>query len=79
VADRRDGGLGQGLPRPGRARLILFGETSGEFAFGCVTGAFASDGDHDAVEFDWDGADEMDEARGDGWAELQDGGSLSAK
>ena len=55
---------------------ILFKPTRGEFAFGCVTGAFAGGGDHDAVAFDWDGNDEMDEACGDGWAELQDDGSL---
>jgi len=55
---------------------ILFGPERGEFAFGCVTGAFAGGGDYDAVEFDWDGNDEMDEACGDGWAELQSDGSL---
>jgi len=55
---------------------ILFERTRGEFAFGCVTGAFAGGGDHDAVEFDWHGNDEMDEACGDGWAELQLDGSL---
>ncbi len=55
---------------------ILFGETSSEFAFGCVTGSFAGPGDDDAVAFDWDGADEMDEACGDGWAELQADGTL---
>ena len=55
---------------------ILFEPTRGEFAFGCVTGSFAGGGDHDAVEFDWDGNDEMEEASGDGWAELQLDGSL---
>jgi hypothetical protein len=55
---------------------ILFEATRGEFAFGCVTGSFAAGGDHDAVAFDWDGNDEMDEAQGDGWAELQADGSL---
>lgn len=55
---------------------ILFGPTSGEFAFGCVTGAFAGGAGHDAVEFDWDGNDEMDEACGRGWAELQPDGTL---
>jgi len=55
---------------------ILFEPASGEFAFGCVTGAFAGGGDHDTVEFDWDGNDEMDQAQGDGWAELQPDGSL---
>jgi hypothetical protein len=55
---------------------ILFEATRGEFAFGCVTGAFAGGGDHDAIEFDWEGNDEMDEAQGDGWAELQEDGTL---
>ena len=55
---------------------ISFEPTHGEFAFGCVTGAFAGCGDYDAVEFDWDGNDEMDEACGDGWAELQSDGTL---
>ena len=40
-----------------------------------------SDGtcDGDAVEFDWDGNDEMEEAGGHGWAELQDDGSLEGE
>jgi hypothetical protein len=58
---------------------ILFDTARGEFAFGCVTGAFAGGGDHDAVTFDWDGNDEMDEACGDGWAELQADGSLTGE
>lgn len=29
-----------------------------------------------SVEFSWDGNDEMDEAKGDGWAKLQPDGSL---
>lgn len=44
---------------------ILIGETSSEFAFGCITGSFSGVGDSNAIAFDWDGADEMDEARGD--------------
>lgn len=58
---------------------ILFESTGGEFAFGCVTGAFAGGGDHDAVAFEWDGNDEMDEVCGDGWAQLQPDGSLSGE
>lgn len=58
---------------------ILFGPERGEFAFGCVTGSFAGGGDHDAVEFSWDGNDEMDEACGDGWAQLQPDGSLKGQ
>ena len=41
---------------------ILFDTARGEFAFGCATGSFAGGGEHDDVEFDWDGNDEMDEA-----------------
>jgi hypothetical protein len=55
---------------------ILFGQTSGEFAFGCVTGSFPYASDSDSIAFDWDGADEMDEACGQGWAELRGDGSL---
>ena len=58
---------------------ILFGPSGGEFAFGCVTGSFPSATDSDAVAFTWDGNDEMDEARGDGWAELQSDGSLAGE
>ena len=55
---------------------IHFGETESEFAFGCVTGSFGGAGDNEAIAFDWGGADEMDETHGDGWAKLQDDGSL---
>ena len=55
---------------------ILFEANSGEFAFGCVTGQIFGGGDHDAIAFSWQGNDEMDEAQGDGWAELQPDASL---
>jgi hypothetical protein len=55
---------------------IRFEPTRGEFALGCVTGAFAGGGAHDAVEFNWDGNDEMEQACGAGWAALQPDGSL---
>ncbi|MGZ3280985.1 MAG: hypothetical protein ACXU8Y_21140 [Caulobacteraceae bacterium] len=58
---------------------ILFGPTGGEFAFGCVTGTFPGRAETDAVQFSWDGNDEMDEACGDGWAELQPDGSLTGE
>ncbi|MEI9965671.1 MAG: hypothetical protein WDM92_14355 [Caulobacteraceae bacterium] len=59
---------------------ILFEEHgSGEFAFGCVTGQIFGGGDTDAVEFSWTGNDEMDEAQGDGWTELQPDGSLKGQ
>lgn len=56
--------------------FILFGTKGGEFVFGCVTGQIYGGGDTDAVAFQWAGNDEMDEAEGDGWAELQPDGSL---
>lgn len=58
---------------------IRFEAVYGAFAFGCVTGAFAGGADGNTVQFDWDGNDEMDEAHGNGWAELQPDGSLKGQ
>ena len=58
---------------------ILFEARRGEFAFGCVTGSFGRRAESDAVAFDWNGNDEMDEASGEGWAELQSDGSLQGE
>lgn len=59
---------------------ILFEDHGrGEFAFGCVTGAIYDSGETDAVEFTWDGNDEMDGASGGGGAELQPDGSLQGE
>jgi hypothetical protein len=57
---------------------ILF-DGGGKFAFGCVTGAISGAADAYAVEFTWDGNDEMDQACGDGWAELQSNGSITGQ
>jgi hypothetical protein len=61
------------------AYIIFDGKGGGEFAFGCVTGAIYGAGDGDAIEFNWDGKDEMDEASGEGWAELRSDGGLTAQ
>jgi hypothetical protein len=62
------------------AHAILFdGKGGGECAFGCITGAISAAGDGNAIEFTWDGNDEMDEACGDGWAELQSDRSLKGQ
>ena len=61
------------------AYILFEDHGSGEFAFGCVTGQIFAGGDTDAVEFSWSGNDEMDEAQGDGWAELQPDGSLTGQ
>lgn len=58
------------------AYILFEAPRSGEFAFGCVTGQIFGGAQADAIEFQWQGNDEMDEAQGDGWAELQADGSL---
>jgi hypothetical protein len=58
---------------------ILFAKSGGEFVFGCVTGAIPGAVDGDAIEFIWSGNDEMEEACGDGWAELQEDGTLKGQ
>jgi hypothetical protein len=52
---------------------------SGNFAFGCVTGDIWGAGGAHTVAFSWHGNDEMDEASGDGWVELQSDGTLSGE
>ena len=63
----------------GPAYIVFEGDGSGEFAFGCVTGDIWGADDADAVDFSWQGNDEMDEASGDGWAELQPDGTLNGE
>ena len=58
---------------------ILLEEDGGEFAFDCLTGSINAACDGDAVEFIWQGNDEMEPANGGGWAELQDDGSLQGE
>lgn len=61
------------------AYILFDGDGGGEFAFGCVTGAIDGSSDTDTIHFTWDGNDEMDEASGNGWAELQSDGSLKGE
>jgi hypothetical protein len=58
---------------------IQFNEDGGEFAFDCLTGSIHAACDGDAVEFSWQGNDEMEPANGSGWAELQDDGSIEGE
>ena len=58
---------------------IQFDATGGEFAIDCLTGTIVSDCDGDGADFDWQGNDEMEPANGDGWAELQNDGSLEGE
>jgi len=48
----------------------------GEMAFGAMTAALNCGYTPSGVDFTWDGADEGDQVCGEGWAELQDDGSL---
>ncbi|MDQ2860533.1 MAG: hypothetical protein M3T55_07380 [Pseudomonadota bacterium] len=59
--------------------FINFEPGAGEFAFGCVTGSFPGAVAGDAVEFDWNGNDEMDEVRGQGWAERRANDTLTGE
>lgn len=61
------------------AYVLFEDHGSGKFAFGCVTGQVFGGGDTDAVEFSWTGNDEMHEAQGNGWAELQPDGALKGQ
>jgi hypothetical protein len=54
----------------GHAYILFDGSGGGEFAFGCVTGQLHCRDTPGGVDFTWQGNDEMDEACGDGWAEL---------
>jgi len=58
---------------------IQFNEDGGEFAFDCLTGSILAACDGDAVEFSWQGNDEMESVNGSGWAELQDDGSIEGE
>jgi hypothetical protein len=46
------------------AYIFFDGQGSGEFAFGCVTGQIWGAGGSNAVEFSWDGNDEMERFSG---------------
>jgi len=61
------------------AYIAFDGKAGGEFAFGCVIGGLHCRKAPDGVEFTWEGNNEMDEASGDGWAELQKDGSLTGE
>ena len=58
---------------------ILFSKSGGEFAVGCVTGAVHGICDGKSVEFNWSGNDEMDETSGNGWAAVQEDGTLEGQ
>jgi hypothetical protein len=62
---------------PGYIRFDADG--GGEFAFGAVQGGIDGECGSHSVHFIWEGNDEMDQACGDGDAELNDDGTLSGE
>lgn len=68
---------GYDMATPGS--YILFDKAGGEFALDCLTGSIHGSADGTSVEFQWDGNNEMDEAAGDGWAQLQPNGDLKGE
>jgi hypothetical protein len=63
----------------GPGSYILLAEDGGEFALDCLTGSIQGRCEGDAVEFIWDGSDEMEPATGHGWAEKMDDGLLEGE
>jgi len=58
---------------------LRFDENGGEFVLDCLTGSIYGTCEGETIEFEWSGNDEMDEASGEGWAELQQDGSLQGE
>jgi hypothetical protein len=68
-----------GYDMAGAGAFIMFDEDGGEFAFDCLTGCIHGPCDGDDVQFGWQVNDEMEPASGNGWAELQQDGSLEGE
>lgn len=68
-----------GYDMAGARSYILFNEDGGEFTLDCLTGSIQGTCEGDAVAFEWAGNNEMDEASGDGWAEMRQNGSLEGE
>jgi hypothetical protein len=68
-----------GYDMAGAESYVLFDENGSEFTLGCLTGSIDGACNGDAVEFTWEGNDEMEEASGEGWAELREDGSLEGE
>jgi len=68
---------GYDMATPGS--YILLDEEGGEFALDSLTGSIYGSSDGNAIEFEWGGNNEMDEAAGDGWARLQPNGTLKGE
>lgn len=63
----------------GPAYIAFDQDGRGEFVFGAVTGGLDCAHAKDSVDFTWIGHDEMDEASGDGFAQIEEDGMLSGE
>jgi hypothetical protein len=63
----------------GPAFLRINAEGTGEMAFGALCASIASGFTPSGVEFEWNGADEGDQVRGTGWADLREDGCLEGE
>jgi hypothetical protein len=73
MADRQDAAVWNPLTSSSTASPVA------SSAFGCVTGGLHCRKSPSGVEFTWEGNNEMDQASGAGWAELQKDGSLTGE
>jgi hypothetical protein len=58
------------------AFISLDDQGAGEMAYGVLTAALDCAYTPSGFDFTWNGADEGDQVSGDGWAKLQEDGSL---
>jgi len=63
----------------GPAFIELDGKGGGEFAWGALTATLDCGFTPHGVDFTWEGCDEMDEVSGEGWADLEEDGSLTGE
>ena len=63
----------------GPGTIAFDGHGGGEFRFGAVSGGLDCGYGDGTVDFTWDGFDEMEQASGDGWAELHDAGAIKGE
>ncbi|MCW8088309.1 hypothetical protein [Sabulicella glaciei] len=63
----------------GSGYIRLDADGGGEFAFDDVQGEIDGHASSDSVHFTWEGSDEMDNASGDGDAQLEEDGSLTGE
>jgi len=68
---------GYDMAAPGS--YILFDNDGGKFILDCLTGSIHGPCKGDAVEFEWSGNNEIDEASGEGWAQKRPDGSLEGE